>query len=78
MNFSLLFLDLGLVQYPHGIVKEQEFIKALSKIYKPFLDNDKKEANFSKAEIKLLVRLYQQLLEITELRQLKIPITARY
>ena len=48
MNFSLLFFDPGLVQYPHGIVKEQVYIKALSKIYKNFLDNDKKEANFQR------------------------------
>ena len=46
VNFSLVFLDLGLVQYPHGIVKEQVYVKALSKIYTRFLDNNKKEANF--------------------------------
>ena len=77
MNFSLVFLDLGLVQYTWGIVKEQLYIKTLSKIYKHFLDNDQKRSNLSNAEIKLLVRLHLQLLNITELQQFKIPIIAR-
>ena len=29
VNFSLIFLDLDLIQYPHSIVIEQVYIKAL-------------------------------------------------
>ena len=60
-------MDPSLVEYPHGVVKEQVYIKALSNLYKRFLDNDKKE-----------VRLHLQLLDITELQQLKMSITARH
>ena len=37
-----------------------------------------KEKELSNAEIKLVVRLHLQLLDITELRQLKILVTTRH
>ena len=74
MNFSLVFFDLGLVQYSCGIVKEQVYIKTISKIYKCFLE---KKQTF-KSRNGITSQIAPTAFGHSELQQLNITITASH